>query len=115
MLKTKLLQVADGPADRTVTNPYRIPGNFFFWGGNSAYANCGMLFMQAYNLTGKQLYFNAAVSSLDYIMGRNATTYSFVSGFGTKYPEELHHRLSGGDTIPGAFPVFWQAVQTPEM
>ena len=106
MAKQKLLALVDSSKNLIATNPYRIPGDYFLWGSNAFYANRGMLFMQAYTLSGDVTYFDAALAALDYLMGRNATTYSFVTGYGTKFPTEIHHRLSGGDTIPGAIPGF---------
>ncbi len=41
----------------------------------------------------------------DYVLGRNPTGYSFVTGFGNKPPMHPHHRICGSygiaDPIPG--------------
>lgn len=99
LAKEKLIGLAGGTLSNIVTSAYRIPGDFYYWGGNNAYANWGMLYMQAFRITGNAGYFNAAVSSIDYLLGRNATTYCFVTGAGTKYPMNIHHRISGADGI----------------
>jgi len=54
----------------------------------------------------KTAYLNTAQSLLDYVLGRNATDYSFVTGFGMRTPQHIHHRPSEADGIPGSIPGF---------
>ncbi|MGK7391026.1 MAG: glycoside hydrolase family 9 protein [Candidatus Cyclobacteriaceae bacterium M2_1C_046] len=91
---------------RDNSSPYKIPNNQFYWGSNSIPANQGMLLMQAYHLTGDINYFNTALSALDYLLGRNATTFSFVTHFGDHTPQNIHHRQSEADNIPAPIPGF---------
>ena len=87
------------------SSPYRIPSiSAFDWGSNSRFGNVGMYFILAYKLTNDPDYYNASVSALDYILGRNATTYCFVTGFGTKKIMFPHHRPSGADGIADPIP-----------
>ncbi len=106
LITKRIVDMASGTQNNTLKTPYRIPGDFFYWGGNSAYANWGMIFMQAFRQTGNAAFFNAALSSVDYLLGRNATSYCFVTGFGTKNPKNVHHRLSGSDGIREPIPGF---------
>jgi endoglucanase len=106
LIKTKLMDLVNGTASTIVNSPYRIPGDFYYWGGNNAYANWGMMFMQAFRITKNATYFNAALSSFDYLLGRNATTYCFVTGAGAKSPMNIHHRVSGSDGIVDPVPGF---------
>jgi endoglucanase len=80
-------------------------GNFT-WGSNSAAANQGMELLIAYKLSGDSTYLNAALSNLDYLLGRNGTTYCFVTGFGTNSPQNIHHRISAADGIAAPVPGF---------
>jgi endoglucanase len=104
LAKTKLINLVADAKNNIVNSPYRIPGDFYYWGGNNGYANHGMLFMQAFRLTQNASYFNAAVSTLDYLLGKNATGYCFVTGTGTKSPMNIHHRISGADGIAAPIP-----------
>lgn len=106
LAKNKLISLINGARNNMITSPYRIIGDYFYWGGNNGYANRGMLLMQAFSLTGDAGYFNAAVSTLDYLLGRNATQYCFVTGIGTKRPMNIHHRPSGADGISEPIPGF---------
>jgi endoglucanase len=104
LAKSKLTELVTGAKNAILNSPYRIPGEFFYWGGNNTYANLGMLFMQAFRLTKNPAYFNAALASVDYLLGRNATSFCFVTGFGTKSPINIHHRISGSDGIAQPVP-----------
>jgi len=76
----------------------------FVWGSNSVAANQGILLIQVYRLTNDRKYLGFAVSNLDYLLGRNATGYSFVTGYGHRVPMNPHHRLSEADGIDYPIP-----------
>lgn len=104
LAKQKLLNLMENSKNKIVNTPYRIPGDNFGWGGNGIYANTGMLLMQAYKISHDPGYFNAAVATLDYLLGKNATTYCFVTGQGTKKPTTIHHRISNTDGVSAPTP-----------
>ena len=76
----------------------------FIWGSNSVAANQGIALVVAYRLTGDPSYLRHALSNLDYLLGRNATGYSFVTGFGSRTPLHPHHRPSAADGIDAPVP-----------
>ena len=76
----------------------------FVWGSNSVAANQGILLIQAYRLTNDKKYLDYALGNLDYILGRNATGYSYVTGYGHKTPMFPHHRQSEADGIADPIP-----------
>jgi len=78
----------------------------FVWGSNSGGMNQALMLLQAYRLTKDVSYYNAAYAMLDYVLGRNATDYSFVTGFGHKSPKDIHHRQSRADGIADPVPGF---------
>ncbi len=84
--------------------PYLISMDKFAWGSNSDVANDGMLKLIAYRLSGKATYLKSAQNDLDYILGRNATGYSFVTGFGHRYPRYPHNRIIAADGIEEPIP-----------
>jgi endoglucanase len=81
----------------------REPGDFA-WGSNAVAANQGMAFVHAFRQTRDTMYLRAAVASADYVLGRNATGYSFVTGLGSKTPRFPHHRPSRADTVRAPVP-----------
>jgi len=76
----------------------------FTWGSNGVAGNQGMLLAKAFHITNDITYLDAAISSFDYILGRNATNYSFVTGLGDKSPVFPHHRPSQADTVAEPIP-----------
>ncbi len=76
----------------------------FTWGSNGVAGNQGMLLTKAFELTGDYTYLNAAVSCFDYLLGRNATNYCFVTGLGNKPPLNPHHRPSVADITVAPIP-----------
>jgi endoglucanase len=76
----------------------------FVWGSNSVAANQGIALVVAYRLTGERAYLRHALGNLDYLLGRNATGYSFVTGFGDRTPLHPHHRPSAADAIHAPVP-----------
>jgi endoglucanase len=76
----------------------------FSWGGNSVAANQGILLINAYFISSNKKYIGAAMSNVDYLLGRNATGYCFVTDVGSKSPMHPHHRPSESDGIPDPVP-----------
>ncbi len=61
-----------------------------------------LLFADKFIEPGK--YRNYAQQNIDYVLGRNALGYCYVTGFGQKSPMHPHHRLSEADGITAPFP-----------
>jgi endoglucanase len=78
----------------------------FIWGSNSVALGQAMMLLQAYRLDHEPRYLDAAQSLLDYTLGRNPTDFSYVTGFGTKTPQHIHHRPSEADGIAAPIPGF---------
>lgn len=76
----------------------------FVWGSNSVAANQGMVLIRAYVRTGDTSCLEAALQNLDYLAGRNATGYCFVTGAGDNPPMHPHHRPSQADGITDPVP-----------
>lgn len=108
ILKKKILTIADRYLLARKTNAYGIVMGSslsdFVWGSNSVAMNQSVLLINAYLFTQNKAYLNGAVGNLDYILGRNATGYSFVTGIGTKSPMNPHHRPSFADGVVDPVP-----------
>ena len=76
-------------------NPYGADRAMAYeWGSNMGVANTGCLLALGAKLLGDDGLRARAQHSLDYLLGRNATGYCFVTGFGTLCPQHPHHRPS---------------------
>lgn len=108
MLRKRLIAVADSLVQNGRVSAYQTvmggSAKDFGWGSNSDAANQGILLLQVYQLTRQQKYLDAALSNLDYILGRNGTGYSYVTGYGSKTPMHPHHRPSVADGIAAPVP-----------
>ena len=102
-LRTSLLRMADGYVQRqSGTAFHTVMGESktdFIWGSNSVAANEGMLLINAWLQQHNLAYLDAALGNLDYLLGRNATGYCFVTGLGSHSPLHPHHRPSIADGI----------------
>ncbi|RBP52709.1 glycoside hydrolase family 9 protein [Arenicella xantha] len=107
-LSGKLIAAADTQVKVFTESAYAVAAEAsdFEWGSNSNILNNGFLLLQAYRLTGDTKYRDAAFSTLDYVLGRNATGYSFVTGYGDLTPLNIHHRPSVADATPVPVPGF---------
>lgn len=86
-------------------SPYGNSAKDFFWGCNSEGCGVqGVSLLFAYKLTGNEDYKKDAFRNIDYILGRNATGYCYVTGFGEKPSVHPHHRLSESDGIEAPIP-----------
>lgn len=118
VVEEELIKLADGLKNHAAKSEFGIPmgkekGNFV-WGSNSVAANQGIILIQAYNLTKDKAYLEAAIANLDYILGRNGTGYSYVSGYGTKSMKWPHHRPCQSDGIDEVIPGFLAGGPNPD-
>lgn len=108
LIEQRIGAMADGLAAAWKQSAYRVamrPGDFV-WGSNAVALNQSMILLQAYQVNPKAAYLAAAQSGLDYVLGRNATGYAFVTGFGTRAPMHPHHRPSQADDNKAPVPGF---------
>ncbi len=108
LMKEKILSIANTYKAKSYTNAFgTVMGQTvrdYNWGGNSTAANEGILLINAYQLSGDKKYLDFALSNLDYLLGRNATGYCFITGIGSKSPMFPHHRQSTADGITDPVP-----------
>ena len=77
----------------------------FCWGSNMVVLNRAMLLSTAYVLDNQKKYEDAAMQQMDYILGVNASDYSYITGAGAHAFRHPHNRVTEADgiddTIPG--------------
>lgn len=104
-LCTKHLALADTLLQAIKDSPYGISLDHFEWGSNSDLLNQAQILCIAHHLSAEKSYLNGALRNTDYIFGKNACGYSFLTGFGSKQVMNPHHRPSGADhnvaPVPG--------------
>lgn len=105
-LTTGHLILADEILQKISAHPYHIALDSFVWGSNSDILNQALILCVAHRISGEEKYLVGAEQITDYIFGKNATGYSFITGFGTKKVMFPHHRPSGADGIADPVPGF---------
>ena len=107
-MKDTILRIAEAYISRSKDNAFgTVMGQSksdFVWDSNAVAANQGILLLNAYFLHKEKRFLEGAISNLDYILGRNATGYCFVTGTGSKSPMHPHHRPSVADGITEPVP-----------
>lgn len=87
------------------TLSYNDSDKGYIWGSNSFVADNSIVMAYAYLLTEEEQYLDGAIGGMDYLLGRNAMDYSYVTGYGTHAVEHPHHRFWANqidDTFPCA-------------
>lgn len=86
-------------------SPYGNSPRDFGWGCLAEHCCCqGLALLYADKIRGTDNYCRYALQNVDYLLGRNATGYCYVTGFGEKSPMHPHHRPSEADGIDEPFP-----------
>lgn len=108
IVTVKLTDLADEFVKTHQQSAYRVAmiDSDFVWGSNAVVLNKAIVLLQAYRITQQAQYKQAAIGLLDYVLGKNPTDYSYVTGFGHKPPIFIHHRPSESDQIVVPVPGF---------
>ena len=108
LVKDRLLRLANGYLLHVKENAFQtVMGQTrrdFNWGSNSNAANQSILLINAWFINKDKKYIDNALTNLDYLLGRNATGYCFVTGIGSKSTMHPHHRQSVADGIEEPVP-----------
>ncbi|MFC2125259.1 glycoside hydrolase family 9 protein [Bacteroidota bacterium] len=114
-IKESLLNWSDRLISDMNKSAYRIPEFRLVWGSNGFIGSTGLCFVYAFKVSGDKKYLHAAAEVADYILGKNATGYCFVTGFGSRKVVNLHHSVSIADGIEGSLPGFVPGGPNPSM
>jgi endoglucanase len=93
-VRSTVTQAADGYAADAKATAYGLPyQGKYVWGSNGQILDNAMVLGTAFDLTGKSDYRDAALAAMDYVLGRNPMNQSYVTGYGTRYSKNEHHRF----------------------
>ncbi len=110
-LKASILKAADTYIDMEDSQGYGIPYTYdgpgyndpnnldpkiiikgYEWGSNSMVINNCIVMAYAYDITDDIKYMNGVSTALDYLLGNNPLSFSFVTGYGSYKEKNPHHR-----------------------
>lgn len=100
----RLINEASEKQMKYLEDPYKstIYG-YYYWGCNMEVANNAMRGIIIDRLKGTNTYKKMAEAQLHYLLGNNPNSKCFVTGFGTDFPKNPHHRPSKAveEAMPG--------------
>ncbi len=101
-----IAKVADQFVAQHQASAYKVAmvAEDFVWGSNAVAMNKAILLYKANQITPKAGYLQAMQGLVDYVLGRNPLDLSYVTGFGIKSPQHIHHRPSEADGIQAPVP-----------
>lgn len=84
-------------------NGYASPllSSGYEWGSNSSVLNQAIVLALAYDFSSDARFLKAAIEGMNYLLGRNALNFSFVSGYGAQSLAHPHHRFWGNQPASG--------------
>lgn len=102
-LRKQIAAAADNYLSVMAGEGYRVSINEhgYAWGSNSDVLNNGIILALAYDFTNDKRYLDGVAESMDYLLGRNALAFSFISSYGARAMQHPHHRFWGNQ---GEFP-----------
>ena len=103
-ITSKFTALADNMYGLYAQSAYKIPLVDFYWGSNGDIAAKSAVLGSAFAQLKDPKYKTASMAGLDYLLGRNATGYCFLTGFGDKFPVDIHDRRSQSDGIANSIP-----------
>ncbi|MBR1555958.1 MAG: glycoside hydrolase family 9 protein [Oscillospiraceae bacterium] len=84
--------------------PYEAnPDGGYVWASNSFVSDNAIILAYAYDENQESKYLNGIVSAADYLLGRNAMDYSYVTGYGVHSAQYPHHRW-WAKSVDSAYP-----------
>ncbi|MCL1820117.1 MAG: glycoside hydrolase family 9 protein [Oscillospiraceae bacterium] len=104
-MKAKLQAVCDDIMAKYSSEPYGVSlGTDYDWGSNMEVGNNAMTLLIGDMLLGNTAgYTEAALDHMNYLLGKNALSQSYITGFGSKASAWPHHRpsVTTRQTVPG--------------
>jgi endoglucanase len=119
-IRKNIVAAADGYMELIQKQGYRlpfgVPKNGYPWGSNSFVVNNALVIALAHDISKDGKYLNGAVMGMDYVLGRNASDQSYVTGYGDRPLENPYHRFwcfQANPKYPPPPPGSCRAARTP--
>ena len=94
--RRQIIGAADAYLGFSRKRAYRVPlesATHYPWGSNVFVLNDMVVMGLAYDFTHDVKYVSGVVDGMDYLLGKNPKVKSYVSGYGSRFLENPHHRF----------------------
>jgi endoglucanase len=93
-----IVRTADKYLEQIEHQGFRVPmkpgsDKHYPWGSNSFVLNNAIILGVAADLSHQSKYRQGVLEAMDYLLGRNPLGFSYISGYGTRFLENPHHRF----------------------
>jgi endoglucanase len=101
-----LISYCNSLVNKSAANGFGVTLNpsEYTWGCNSTVLNNAMLLIFGYQQSNDKVFYQTALTQLDYILGENGNNKCFVTGLGSNPVMNPHHRASSSDGIVDPVP-----------
>jgi len=105
-MQSEFIEKANNLMNTALSDGYNVTlgYNDYNWGSNMGLMNNAITLILAYIFTKNEQYHQIAAEQLNYLLGKNAMSVSYVTGFGERAYNYPHHRPSHDDGIEAAVP-----------
>ncbi|MFI3283968.1 MAG: glycoside hydrolase family 9 protein [Erysipelotrichaceae bacterium] len=94
-ISNSFIDYANEIVNTTSRNVFRISlTDNFTWGSNHNIIDNAMILMMAHDIFGDMNYYDVGTEHLSYVLGHNGLNFSFVTGYGSDYPLNIHYRMT---------------------
>jgi endoglucanase len=98
-----LLGMIDGQGYPAPYWEERQGGLWYDWGSNNLLLNNAVVLALAADFSGQEQYRDGVFATLDYMMGRNPLSQSYITGYGEQAASNVHHRF-WANQLDGSLP-----------
>lgn len=103
-IKNNIINEANNIVASAKNDSYNISnGTDYYWGSNMTVTNNAILLAEAYKIMPSTEFLEYAKEHINYCFGKNSLGFSYVSGYGSDYMKNPHHRpsIAQGKAVPG--------------
>lgn len=103
-IKNYIINEANNIVALAKNDSYNISnGKDYYWGSNMKVTNNAILLAKVYEVIPNPEYLEYAKEHINYCLGKNSLGISYITGYGSDYVKNPHHRpsIAQGEAIPG--------------
>lgn len=109
VMKDKFVNIVSNywkECDKALPYDFEIKSHSILQWGEGAQIRRSYGYIMAYELTGSSWFLGEALKNIDWPLGANPLSQTYITGIGSKYPMKPHNKIDHGDGIDEPIPGF---------